>query len=99
MMDFLIDFLVEVIFNVFAEGFVALAGVFMPNKALSPRTEKILAIIFSLIGLCLFGLLVVGIIMLVESRGDNLLGWIFMGVSTIYVALSIVARIVIKIKK
>ena len=99
MMDFLIDFLVEVIFNVSAEGFVALAGVFMPNKALSPRTEKILAIIFSLIGLCLFGLLVIGIIMLVESRGDNLLGWIFIGVCTIYIALSIVARIVIKIKK
>lgn len=98
-MDFLIDFLVEVIFNVSAEGFVALAGVFMPNKALSPRTEKILAIIFSLIGLCLFGLLVIGIIMLVESRGDNLLGWIFIGVCTIYIALSIVARIVIKIKK
>ena len=99
MMDFLMDFLVEVIFNVFAEGFVALAGVFMPNKALSPRTEKILAIIFSLIGLCLFVLLVVGIIILNESRGDNPIGWIFMGVSTIYVALSIVARIVIKIKK
>ena len=65
------DFLVEVVFNVFAEGFVALAGVFMPNKALSPRTEKILAIIFSLIGLCLFGLLVVGIIMLVETKKEK----------------------------
>lgn len=98
-MDFLIDFLLEVVFNVFADGFVALAGIFMPNKTLSPRTEKILTIIFSLIGLCLFVLLVVGIIVLVESHGDSLIGWIFMGVSIIYVVLSIIARIVIKIKK
>ena len=98
-MDFLIDFLVEVVFNVFAEGFVSLAAAFMPNKVLSSRTEKILTVIFSLLGICLFVLLVVGIVMLVESHGDNLIGWIFMGVCTIYVVLSIVARIVTEIKK
>ncbi len=98
-MDFLVDFLVEAVFNIFAEGFVAFSAAFMPNKALSPRTEKILAVIFSLIGLCLFVLLVVGVVMLVESHGDNPIGWFFIGACAIYVVLSIVARIVAKIKK
>ena len=98
-MDFLMDFLVEGVFNVLAEGFVSLAAAFMPNKTLSLRIEKILRIIFSLIGICLFVLLVVGIVMLVEYHGDNLIGWIFIGVCAIYVVLSIVARIVTKIKK
>ena len=98
-MDFLMDFLVEVVFNVFAEGFISLAAAFMPNKAFSPRTEKILTIIFSLIGICLFVLLVVGAVILIESRGDNIMGWILTGVCAIYVVLAIVSKIVAKTKK
>lgn len=97
-MDFLVDFLVEVVLNVFAEGFVSLSAAFMPNKALSPRTEKILTIILFLVGVCLFVLLFVGIGILVKSHGDNLIGWIFVGACINYVLLSIVAKIVAKIK-
>lgn len=95
-MDLLVDLLVEVVFNIFAQGFVSLSAAFMPNKTLSPRTEKILTIIFCLIGICLLVLLVLGVVMLVESRGDNLIGWIFIGVCIIYILLSIASRIVAK---
>ena len=99
MMDFLVDFLVEFVFYIFAEGFVSLSVSFMPNKAISLRTKKILAIVLSLVGICLFALLVVGVVILVESRGENVIGWIFIALCLIYVILSIASRFVAKIKK
>ena len=98
-MDFIVDVLVEIFFGVFAEGYVSLAARLMPNRTRSKRTQNMMSVIACLLGLLMFVLLVVGIIFLANSSGHSPLGWVFIGLCSIYAVLTITLKMISVAKK
>ncbi len=93
-LEFILDVLMEFVFEMIAEGFLMLSGAFMPNKPLSKKAQTILAIVFSVLAIALFFLLIFGIILLVEFHGKSTLGWVFVIVSGAYLLLSVILKII-----
>jgi len=93
-MDFIVDFLVEAFLELFGEGFVSLCSAFIPNKALSGKSQRIIGIIFLIIALALFVGLIVGIVLLIETSGQSFWGWLLISLSLIYIVSGIVLKIV-----
>lgn len=98
-LDFIIDVLVEVVFEAIAEGFMMLSEVFVPNQTFSAKARKILTIVFSLLALVLFFVLVLGILLLAESRGGSSLGWIFVILGGGYILMAVILKIIAVIKR
>jgi len=98
-LDFIIDVLVEVVFEAIAEGFMMLSEAFMPQKTLSAKARKVLSVVFGLIALVLFFLLLLGIFLLIETRGESSFGWLFVILGGAYLFMAIVLKIIAVIKR
>lgn len=98
-MDFIMDVLVEGFFELFGEGFLSLCSAFIPDKILSEKSQRIIGIIFFIIALALFVGLIIGVVLLVETGGQSLWGWLLVSVSAIYMVSGIVLKIRSHIKK
>lgn len=98
-MDWSIVMLLDVFLELFAEGFLSLSSVFFPNRSMSGRAQRILRVVVSLLAALMLVLLIIGVIFLAASQGESILGWIFVGVCSIYVLTAIVLKIIAEIKK
>lgn len=67
---------------------------FIPDKELSIKTKKRLKIILTAIAVCLLFGLFVGIVLLFESKGKMILGYILVGAAVAYIVLSLVAFLI-----
>ncbi len=97
-MDIVIEILIELAIEIFGEGFLSLSRALVPSKTLSKRTEKVLTVIFSLVGFCMLSLLFIGVIMLVDGEEQEL-GVIFTSISAAYVTLTAILSIIAFIKR
>lgn len=93
-MDIFIDIMVEILFEIFANGFMSAACVFFPNHTMSAKAERNLSIVFCLLGLFMFILLIVGGILLIDSRWCSTIGWVLLGTSVGYMVLALVLRLI-----
>lgn len=88
----IIEFIVELLFELLVEGFVCLCDAFVPLKLRSERSRLIISVIFFVLALLLFVGLVSGVIMLVESRGKSIFGWVMVGLSAAYVISGVLIK-------
>ena len=98
-MELLFDILVEAIFEIFAEGFIALYSAFVPQKVVSEKGKKIIGYVCFAISLVLFVGLFAGIIILVETKGQSFWGWLLISLNIIYLLTGITLKIISHIKK
>lgn len=98
-MEFVFEVLVEAFFEIFGEGFIALSSVFVPQKVISKKGKKIVCYVCLTISLVLLAGLFAGIIILVETKGQSLLGWLLISLNIIYLLMGIILKIVSHIKK
>lgn len=89
----IIDFIVELLFELLVEGFVSLCDAFVPRKLRSVRSRLVITIIFLVLALLLFVGLVSGVIMLVENRGKSIFGWGMVGLSSAYVISGVLIKL------
>ena len=97
-MGFLFDFLFELIFEIVGEGFVALATAFLPGHTVSPRAERIIRILFTVLAAALLFALFIGICLVIDGGGHSLLGWLLIGIGIAYVLLSVVLLVIKKVR-
>ncbi len=95
-MDFIFDFLVYGIFEFLGEIFVSLFTAFIPSRKLSFKTCRILYILGLVVSLLLFAGLIYGIVLLVESNAQSVLGWIFITLAVVYIVSGIVFKFINK---
>ncbi len=98
-MEFVFDVLVEAIFEIFAEGFIALYLAFAPQKAMTEKSKKIIGYIFLAISVVLMVGLVIGAVVLLETKGQSFWGWLLIGLNVVYIITGITLKIIAHIKK
>ena len=98
-MEFLVDILVEVFFELFGEGFITLCSAFVPQKVVSDRGKKIIGYVCLAISLILLVGLFAGIIILVETKGQSFWSWLLISLNIIYLLAGITLKIISHIKK
>lgn len=98
-MDFLFDVLVEAFFELFVEGFVSLYTAFVPQKNVSENGIKVIRYVCLAVSLVLLVGLLAGIIISIETNGQNFWGWILISLSLIYLLSGIALKIASHIKK
>ena len=96
--EFLFDILVEAFFELFGEGFVSLCSAFVPKRAISEKGKTIISYVCFAISLALLVGLFVGIIVLIETKGQCLWGWLLITLNVIYLLIAIILKIVSYIK-
>ncbi|MDD6094144.1 MAG: hypothetical protein PUC29_00155 [Clostridia bacterium] len=93
-MDMVFDIFAEVFFEVICEGFLYLCTLFIPSKKLSEKARKIVGIVLAIIASLLFLGLVVGIFMLIETKGTGILGWALVSAAVLYVFAGVALKII-----
>lgn len=97
-MELLCDFLFELFFEIVGEGFIALATAFLPSHTVSPRAERIIRILFTVLAAALLFALLIGICLVIDGEGHSLLGWLLIGLGVAYVLLSAVLPVIKKVR-
>ena len=97
--EILFDILVEAFFELFGEGFVSLCSAFVPQKKITEKGKSIIRYACLAVSLILFVGLFVGIILLVETKGQSFWGWVLISLDIIYLLAGITLKIISYIKK
>lgn len=92
-MDFVVDILIEAIFDIFGEIFAYLGKSFFPD-GVSERTRKVINVISAIIGAIFLLLLLLGIFMVVQSSAKSMPGWVFLTLGVIYIAVGIILKLI-----
>ena len=98
-MDFIFDVLVEAIFEIFVDGFLALCSAFVPQNVLTEKGKNIIGYIFLAISVVLLVGLFIGVIVLLKTEGQSFWGWLLIGLNIIYIITGITLKIISHIKK
>lgn len=98
-MEFIFDILVEAIFEIFVDGFLALCSAFVPQKVLTEKGKKIIGYIFFAISVVLLVGLFIGVIVILKTEGQSFWGWLLIGLNIIYIITGITLKIVSHVKK
>ena len=94
-MEVILEIIFEFAFEIVGEGLLNLYRVFLPNKSISPTAQKVIKAIHVTISVVLFVLLLVGILLLIESGGTSVLGWVFVSLYALYIVIAIIACILL----
>lgn len=95
-MGLILDVIIYVVFEFLGEFFVSVFTAFIPSRKLSIKDYRIIFVVGLIISVFLFVGLVYGIILLVESNAQSVLGWIFVSLAVIYVLTGIVFKLINK---
>ena len=97
-MEFVFEILFEFIYELICEGLINLCKAFLPSKCISPVGYKVIKAVAVIVSFLMFALLFIGVILLIESKGKSVLGWVFVSGYAVYVIVAIVAKIISVIK-
>ena len=98
-MEILFELLVEIVFEVFAEGFFSLWVWIFPGKPFTEKGKNIVKVICVFVSLIFLVALVVGIILLGSTQGKSFWGWLFICLNIIYLLVGITLKVLYHIKK
>lgn len=88
----MIDILVEILFEVFCEGFISLVDVFLPKQPKSHGLRGAITIVFLLLACALLVGLVIGVVLLLENRGSSFWGWLLVSANVVYVSTALLLK-------
>ncbi len=91
--EFIFNILVEAFFELFGEGFIALYSAFVPQKEVTEKEKRIISYVCLAISLILLAGLFVGVIILVETKGQSFCGWLLIFINIIYLLSGIILKI------
>ena len=89
----MLDFLIEIIFEVICEGFVSLVEEFLPRRFRSKGVGAAVTILFLILACALFVGLVIGVIQLVESGGTSSSGWLLVSLALGYILCGVLLKL------
>lgn len=89
-MGCIIEFILEFVFEIVGELFVSIASVFLPSKAISHRLYRILHFISVVIAVAVLVCAFIGVVMLVDSGGRSVWGYVLISVSVAYIASAVI---------
>ena len=98
-MDFIIEFLVEFFMEIFVGGFLSAGAEVVPYEKLSKKKKEKYKYIAVAVSAILLVLLIIGGVMLLETKGKSELGKVFIGFPVVYFVTGIVLKIYRYIKK
>lgn len=98
-MDFIVDFFVEFFMEIVVEGFVSAGTEVAPYEKLSEKKKDAITVVAVIVSVLLFLLLVIGGIMLLETKGESDLGKVLIGFPIVYFLTGIILKIVRFVKK
>ncbi len=90
------DFIFEVIFEVFINLYIELMTLFVPEKKVNKKNLKIIAAIEAVV---LFVAAIVGFCMIAESDGASVVGKVVLNTSSAVIVLQIVFGLIIRRKR
>ena len=91
-MESIFEFIMEVIFDVFCEGFVALGSAFVPSKTLTKKQKKFFKYVCTVVSCVLLVGLLIGIVILAETSGRSFWGWLTVALSVVYLLAGIIGK-------
>ena len=97
-MEVVVEFLFELLIEGFVEAFLSSGEEFIPEKKLSGKKGTIIRIIVIAITLLLGISLVVGVAMLLETKGESVLGKMLAGFPVVYFVTGIILKVIKIIK-
>ena len=98
-MEMVIDIFMEIVMEVFVQGFISLWFWIFPNKQLSEKSKKLFKVICAVISIGFLVALFAGIVLLFDPNGNSTLGWILVSLVAAYLIIGIVLHIVFCVKK
>ena len=100
--EFIVELLLtlaEPILEGVMEGIVDSADCLIPGKRLSNNAKKAIALVLCIVGLAMLILLIVGIVYLVQNKGQSPAGWIMLSAALSYALLLTLWGVVIRLMK
>lgn len=98
-MDFIFDFLAELFAEIFCEGILSAGAEVVPYEKLPQEKREKYKFIAVVVSVILLILLVIGGVMLLETKGKSILGKIFISFPLVYFLTAVVLYIKNHIKK
>ena len=91
---------IEILIEIFGESMISLSSALVPEKPVSEKTKKVIAVICAVFGLISMICLIIGIALLGEESGKYITaGIVFICVFAVYLITVIAANIIRLIKK
>ena len=91
---------IEILIEIFGESMISLSSALVPEKPVSEKTKKIIAVICAVFGLISMICLIIGIALLSEESGKFITaGIVFISIFGIYLIIVITANIIRLIRK
>lgn len=89
----MLDFLFDIIFEVFCEGFISLVEEFLPRRMRSTGVGLVVTVFFLFLACALLVGLVIGSIQLLESKGSSTSGWLLVGLALGYILCGVLIKL------
>ena len=98
-LEFIVAFIVELVLYGLGEAYLYLVEMFIPQKALMGKGRILVPILALVISGAFLAGLVFGLIHVIVDRGQNVWGWIGIGLGLAYLVAGIALKIAAKRKK
>lgn len=90
MIELIFDILFETFVSSFAEQFVCLAALFIPEGRLSKKAEGALKIVSAVLGIAMLFFFIAGPVMILTTDGVSILGIVFTATAILYIVAAVV---------
>lgn len=98
-MDFIVDFFVEFFMEIVVEGFVSAGTEVVPYEKLPKGKKDAITVVAVIVSVLLLLSLIIGGVMLLETKGESDLGKVLIGFPIVYFLTGIILKIVRFMKK
>lgn len=93
-MDIVIDIILEFFVESVMEWFADIGVRLLPSKNLPSKQKEIIKAVVSILALLIFAGMIVGIVLLIDSNGSSIFGWILTTIAAAYILLAIILNII-----
>lgn len=88
----MLDFVIELVGEVFLEGYVYLCIAFIPEENISPRVYVVIKIIVTVLAIIMFFASILSIGYLIKSKGMLIWPWCVIAFNALYVILGVILK-------
>ena len=92
-MEFIFEFFFELVVEIFGEAFFSAGGEFVPDEKLLGKKKKLVTGIVIVTSLVLLICLIIGGVMLLETKGTSVLGKILVGFPIVYFVMGVMLKV------
>lgn len=92
MLDDIVEIVFEIAGEIFVDAFAHIIASFIPEDKMTDKAYKTLCIVLYIVAVVLLFMLFIGVLIVIENL-KNILGWIFISVPIILVAVSLILKL------